>query len=445
MKFTSLTLVFILLALAIALESLYVSAQTSSDAILVAIDGYVSTIDQPTKEYVVDEGLRLAESRGVPLIVVINTYGGYEDAMLDIVNAFLNAKVPVIGFIKERALSAGSIIAISTHILAISPHGIIGAAQPILYNPVTGQVQFINESKIINPILARIKTCAEARHRNVTAATMFVTKNLVLTGKEAVKAHIADLVASSVDDMLKKIKGWSVTVDGRNYTIDIHRYEVLNPSIRVLVYAFLRDPTVNSILWFIGFFGTFAALLSGRIDILPFTIVMLLLGLIGSGMSINVVALTLIALGSVMLAVELFITPGFGILGISGIIALVFGMLMAPFTSGAEVYTSSTVLETIRSTLLIVGGGIGGFLGFVLYKAVESRRKRRAIGFAPERSAMVGRAIDRIEPGKKGFVVIEGEYWEAISDEVIEPGEEIEVVERQGLVLKVRKRRSATS
>ncbi len=445
MRITSLTLAFILIVVAVCLESFVVSAQTSTDAVLVAIDGYMSTIDQPTKEYVVDEGLKLAESRGVPLIVVINTYGGYEDAMLDIVNAFLNAKVPVLGFIKERALSAGSIIAISTHILAITPHGIIGAAQPIMYNPVTGQVQFINESKIVNPILARIKTCAEARHRNVTAASMFVTENLVLTGKEAVEMHVVDLVATSVEDMIDKINGWTITVGGMNYTINIHRYEVLNPSVRALVYAFLRDPTVNSIFWFIGFFGTFAALLSGRIDILPFTIVMLLLGLIGSGMNINIIALALLALGSIMLAIELFVTPGFGILGVSGIIALVFGMLMTPFAGGAEIYTSSAVLETIRNTLLIVGGGIGGFLGFVLYKAIESRRKRRAIGFSPERGAMVGRAVDRIEPGKRGFVIIEGEYWEAISDEVIEPGEEVEVIERQGLILKVKKRRSATS
>ncbi len=445
MRITSLTLAFTLIAIAICLESFVVSAQTTTDAILVAIDGYMSTIDQPTKEYVVDEGLKLAESRGVPLIVVINTNGGYEDAMLDIVNAFLNAKVPVIGFIKERALSAGSIIAISTHILAISPHGVIGAAQPILYNPVTGQVQFINESKIINPVLARIKTCTEARHRNTTAASMFVTENLVLTGEEAVKMHIADLVAVSVEDMLKKINGWTVTIGNVNYTINIHRYETLNPSIRALVYAFLRDPTVNSVLWFIGFFGTFAALLSGRIEILPFTVVMLLLGLIGSGTNINVIAITLLALGSIMLAIELFVTPGFGILGISGIIALVFGMLMAPFAGGAGIYTSSAMLEMIRNTLLIVGGSIGGFLGFVLYKAIESRRKRRAIGFSPERSAMVGKAIDRIEPGKRGYVIIEGEYWEAISDEVIEPGEEVEVIERQGLILKVKKRHPATS
>jgi len=444
-RFSYLTLVCLLIALAIALESFCLAAETQFDAVLVAIDGYMSTIDRPVKEYVVDEGLRLAESRGVPLIVVINTYGGYGDAMLEIVNAFLNSKVPIIGFIKERALSAGSIVAISVHILAISPHGIIGAAQPVMYNPVTGQVKFVNESKIINPILARIRTCAEARNRNVTAATMFVTKNLVLTGEEAVKVGIADLVATSVDDMLDKIRGWTLKIGKTNYTIDIERYEVLNPSIRVLVYAFLRDPTINSIFWFLGFFGTFAALLSGRVDVLPFTIVMLLLGLIGSGMNVNAIALALLALGSVMLAVELFITPGFGILGVSGIIALIFGLLMTPFISGSEIYTSSAVLESIRSTLLIVGSGIGGFLGFVLYKAIESKKKRKAVGFAPEKSGVVGRAIDRIEPGKRGFVVVEGEYWEAISDEVIEPGEEIEVVERRGLLLKVRKRRTESA
>ncbi|HDJ83938.1 MAG TPA: hypothetical protein ENG44_02950, partial [Desulfurococcaceae archaeon] len=212
----------------------------------------------------------------------------------------------------------------------------------------------------------------------------------------------------------------------------------LNPSIRVLAYAMLRDPTINSLLWFIGFFGTFAALLSGRLDILPFTIVMLILGLLGSGMNVNIVALILLALGSVMLVVELFITPGFGILGISGIIALVFGLLLMPFAPGAPIYTTN--IEGIRNTMLIIGGGLGGFLGFVLYKAIEAKRKRRIVSYTPEKIIGIGRAVDRIEPGKRGFVVIEGEYWEAESSEVIEPGEEIEVIERKGFILKVKKR-----
>ena len=90
-------------------------------AIVVYATGMVSTVDEPMKEYVVDEGLREAEARGVPLIVVLDTNGGYLDAAWSIGDAFLEAKVPVIGFVKSKALSAGIIILLPMHVVALTP------------------------------------------------------------------------------------------------------------------------------------------------------------------------------------------------------------------------------------------------------------------------------------------------------------------------------------
>ncbi len=410
---------------------------TAREAIVAKISGFLSTIDVPVEEYITN-ALHEAEKRGVPLILCIDTYGGYLDPTLRIAKTILKAKVPVIGFINDKALSAGSIISIATHVLAITPYGVIGAAQPVMVNPVTGQIQFVNKSKILNPILAIVEEIAETRHRNTTAAKLFITKNLVLTGKEAVQYGIADLVATSLDDLIEKLHGWKVVISNTTWILEIARYEVFEPSIRELVYAVLRDPVINSILMFLGMFGTFLALISARFEVIPVTLVLLLLALIGSGMNVNIVAVLLLILGCIMLGVELFVTPGFGILGISGIIALIFGLMLMPIRPGAP--TFATYVESVRNVAITIGIGLGAFMGFIAFKMITAIRRRPSIAYTPS-ERRTGRAVDRIEPGKPGFVIVDGEYWKAVSDEIIDPGEEVEIIGREGLLLRVRKKR----
>lgn len=410
------------------------------NAILIRIEGIIGTIDTPTEEYV-KQALALAEGRGVPLIVVINSYGGYVDPTINIANMILEARTPVIGFVMDRAFSAASILVQPMHIVASVPYGVIGAAQPITINPVTGQYEFINESKIINSVVAMAVRYAEIRGRNASAVEMFIRKNLVLSGEEAVRSKVVDLVANNLDELISSINGRTATLTysgvKRNVTISIHDYEELSPSLYIQVYAYLRDSTINSILWFIGFFGTFLALLSGRLDILPFTFVFLLLALIGGGMNINIISVILLALGAILITIEMF-TPGYGIIGISGIIALIFGFLLMPINPATFIYPA--VFEAIRNVVLIVGGGLSALLLFIVYKVIEANRKRREVVYAPGSRSSIGRAIDRIEPGKRGFVFVDGEYWYAESSEVIEPGDEVEVVGRKEFTLIVRRR-----
>jgi membrane-bound serine protease (ClpP class) len=414
----------------------------SGNAIIIKIDGVVGTIDVPTEEYV-KQAITLAENRNAPLLIVVNSYGGYIDPTINIANMILEAKIPVIGFIMDKAFSAASIIIQPMHIVASTPHSVIGAAQPITINPVTGQYEFINESKIINSVVAMATRYAEIRRRNATAVEMFIRRNLVLNGEEAVKYNVVDLIANNLNELISNINGETVTLTysgiKKNATINIYGYEEFSPPMYIQVYAYLRDSTINSILWFIGFFGTFLALLSGRIDILPFTFVFLLLALIGGGMNINIISIILLALGSILITIEIF-TPGYGIIGISGIIALVFGFLLMPINPATFVYPG--IFESIRNLVLIIGSGLSAFFIFIIYKVIEANRKRREIAYAPGSRSSIGRAVDRIEPGKKGFVFVDGEYWYAESDEVIEVGEEVEVIGRKEFTLIVRKKKS---
>lgn len=435
---TMILVMFLVTLLQLPLNVRCQNSESSSVAILIKLQGSVGTIDIPTEMFIRD-ALSLAEQRGAPLIVLVDSYGGYMDSMVNIANMFLNSKVPVLGYIYDKALSAASIVVQPMHIIGISPYGVIGAAQPITVNPVTGQYEFINESKIINSIVAMAVRYAEARGRNATSVQLFITRNLVLKGEEAVKKGVADFVAVDLGDFISKLKGRNISIKYdnviKNITISISSYEEYRPSLYIQVYAYLRDPTINSILWFLGFFGTFIALLTGRIDILPLTIVFLLLALLGGSVNLNIISILLIALGSLLTVIE-FVYPGFGILGVGGIIALVFGVLLMPISPATQV--TPTVIESLRNLALILGSGLTALFSIILYKAIEAGRKRKkAVQMVSNR---LGKAVERIEPGKRGRVLYEGEYWFAESSDVIEPGEVVEVVDRKGFVLVVKKK-----
>jgi len=435
-KYAKLTMLAVLIPLILFLPFAGVKGHASDgSAILLRIQGLVATIDEPARIYVVEEGLAAAESRNVPLIIVLDTYGGYLDPAIAIANAIINAKVPVIIYVEDKAMSAGAIISVSANILAMKPTAVIGAAQPIYINPVTGEITYINESKVINSLVSFATRYAAIRGRNASAVEDFIKHNLVLNATEAVKYKVADIIASSLDELITKINGLTVNVSGALYTIRIERYEELSPSIRVYALAILRNPTLSSILLFIGVFGTMALLLSGNFHLLPIALFILLLALVSSDIEAKYVSIMLVALGSILLALEFFVAGGQGILGAVGILSLLVGFLLAPYPTAAHPID----VKSIWTATVIVGGGLAAILGFVLYKAVETAFKRTSIRYTPEKA--VGRAAERIEPGKSGYIILNGEYWEAESEEIIEPGEEVEVIGRIGFKLKVRRKR----
>ncbi|MEM1541308.1 MAG: NfeD family protein [Ignisphaera sp.] len=404
------------------------------EAFVIKIEGYTSLIDTPVQEYVTN-ALNIAKNRNKPLIIYIDTYGGYLDSALTISKVLLEVEVPVIVFVRDKAYSAGALISIAAHILVMRPTAVIGAAQPISINPVTGEIIFINESKILNPILKNMELCAEARKRNTTIIKRFVYENLVLSGKEALQYKVIDYVADSIEELLSHLQGIEVNISGVIWRLYINRYEELPPSLDIYVKIFLRNSLVNSLLLFIGIFGTLGLLYTGRIDLLPITIIALMLALFGSDIEAKAVPAILIALGSILLSIELFVTPGFGVLGVSGIIAIIIGLLLTPLPS--TLYTVGIV--TLWRIITVFAIGFGTLFVFILYKAILVIKKPRNIRYVPE-GKVVGKAIDRLEPGLKGYVLIDGELWEAESNEVIEVGEEVELIERKGFIVRVKKR-----
>ncbi|MEM4593923.1 MAG: NfeD family protein [Zestosphaera sp.] len=444
--FAQITIILTLLVLATPSHTVGTSVPLSfqasgviTRAVVVEIKPPWDVIDSGVKECFLD-ALSKAESEGKALIYLVDSYGGYLDAAYTIGDAVSNSKIPTVAYVSGgKALSAGTMIILPANIVALHPSAIIGAMQPVMINPVTGELQFVNESKIINPVVEKALSYARLRGRNETLVKDFVVKATTVNAEKAVSYRVADMIVQDLPTLLRSLYGYEVSVSGRVVRLEIDEsgLEFYACSVRSRLLSLLENSTVLNVLLTIGLLGTIFALLSGRITVLPLTLLFLLLGLIGSGLNPNLVSLFLIVLGGTLLAIELFVLPGFGIVGISGVILLAFGFALLPTYLPSGLVPSEEYLNALRAFIVGTSVILGGFFGILMFKVIKVRRKK-PYEFLP--TGKVGKAIDDLSPGKPGFVIIEGEYWKAVSDEEIPKGSEVVVVSVEGAILKVKKK-----
>lgn len=428
---------FLLVALAQVVVLTAASTATVDSLVLVRVVPPWDMIDSGVAECIVG-AVEYAESRGVGVLIELETYGGYLDAAFTIGDKLAIARVPVVVYVSGgKAFSAGTMISLPAHVLVLSPVAAIGAMQPVALNPVTGRYEPVNDTKIVNPIIEKAVYYAELRGRNATAAMLFVTKNLVLTAYEAVRHGVADHVARDLGEVLEYLGGRSVTAGGTVYAMSRSiRVEEYACGIRSRFLSILSNTILSSVLLTIGIMATIFSVASGRLEALPLALVFLLLGLVGSGFNPNLISIFLIVLGTALLSIELFLTPGFGILGISGIVMLSTGFALLPTGGPTFVAPEATYLAVSRYVALGIGVGLGSLTALILYKVIKAKKQRVTLF---ELEGKVGRAADHIPAGGEGFVMVEGEYWKAYSDEEIEPGSPVVVVGRRGSLLIVRK------
>lgn len=431
-------IIFLIALVLLGIASNVNARETSNYVIVIEIKG---SIDYGIVE-LVKEGIERAEAVNGILVMILDTPGGMVDAAQEIISLIRTSEVPVIGYVYppgKGAWSAGTFILLATHIAAMAPGTVIGSMQPIIYNPMTGGYEFVNESKILNPIIEQATTLARDRGRNVSIAKRFVTENLNLDADEAYEYNIIEYVASSLNDLLSKIDGVIVKLDNGdevvlrtvNAVIDYY-----SGSLRSQIIHIMSDPILNGILSTIGIMIVLFSIISGHYIATPIGIMLILLALIGAGFSANLASLALIFIGALALAIELFVTPGFGVLGFSGIIMIALGIALMPF------FTPGWLISPeYQRALFWIGVAFGITMGFItsiiIYKALKARRKPLLL--KADMTGAIGRSIDKLEPSKEGFVFIDGEYWRARSLEFIEPNEKVIVVGKEGPVLIVKK------
>ncbi len=415
----------------------FAQGQGVHDFIVVKIDTEITY----GTAYLVQEAISEGERLDAPVIIILDTPGGLLAAAQQIIEYIRNSNVPVIGYVYPvgaAAWSAGTLILMATHIAAMAPGTNIGAVQPVLYNPTTGEYQPLNMSKVVNPVVSMITTLAQDRGRNVTAARDFVLHDLTLNDQQALKYHVIEVIARNIDDLLAKINGWKVKLDnGREYVISSSNAHVIyySGSIRVAIVSAVSDPIVNSLLMTIGVLTLIFSILSGHILFVPIAIALIIISLLGMGFNPNTISLILLVIGAIALAIEIH-TPGFGVLGFTGIVLIALSIALLPVLNPGWLVAPS-YQKTLFWTGISIGVVLGIFMGIVLYKVLKVKLQPPKLKTLP--LGTIGKAIDDIPPGGQGFVLIEGEYWKATSDEEIKKGDKVVVIGKEGPILKVRK------
>ncbi len=398
-----------------------------------------------TADYV-ERALSKAEREGAVLFVLeLNTPGGLVESMRKIVQRFQSSPLPVVVFVYPpggRAASAGALITISADIAVMAPGTNIGAAHPVTVGQPPGgsreeegekEGRDVMKEKILQDMLAFVRSIAKEKGRNAEIIERMVTESLALSAEEALREGVIDLIASDLNDLLRKIDGRKVKKFGREITVrtEGERVVYVEENLKEEILKILTNPTVAYLLLMLGFYGLFFELYNPG-AIVPGVVgaICLLLGLYGlSTISMNWLGLLLIFLGVLLFVLEL-VTPTFGALAVGGIVSLALGslFLIDPESPYGELPRSVIVAVVIASALFFT---VAGRLG------LKAQRRRKLTGA----EAMVGEEGEAISDFRRGRgkVFVHGEIWNAVSDEDIRKGDRVTVIGVEGLRLRVRR------
>ena len=414
----------------------FIADAQSSNVLIVEI---TDTIDQSSVEILAESMQQAKNQNSQAIILLLDTPGGGLQQTFDIADLIHSSQIPVIGYVYpsgSAAWSAGTFILISTHIAAMADHTIIGSCQPVEVG-IEG-TKVINDSKIINALVEWIKERANMYGRNETIAENFIRKNLNLNATLACEYGVVEFVSSSIDQLLDDIDGTNVTTSSGNITLHTKDAEKImySPSPKIQIMKMISNPILVSLLLMLGIFALIFGISSPGFGAEIFGVIAILLSLIGSGFAISTLSIIFIIIGCLLLIIEIFATPGFGVIGIGGIICLAIGSIfLVPSYPNREWLISMEYMETAIVISLVVIVLIAIFFVFLLYKVLQIRNKKRAIGvFIGEKA----RTIDRITPGEPGYVRFKGEYWQARSDTTIEQDTKVVIVDKDESVLIVK-------
>lgn len=390
-----------------------------------------------TSEYVV-EALEKADRDGASLVVLtLNTPGGLDTSMREIVEGILNARTPVAAFVGpggSRAASAGFIIALACDVFAMAPGTSTGAAHPVGIS-LTGQsMDKTMEEKVTNDASSYVRSIAAKRGRNVPMAEDAVRKSLSYTEKEALEGGLIDLVAGSEEELVALLDGRLVKrFDDSELILALAGEPVVDRpmTFRQKFLLTIANPNLAYILLMIGLLGLYfefshpGAILPGVLGGLS-----LLLAVF----AFQILPINYVGLGLILLAVILFVleikVQSFGMLAVGGIVAMIIGSLMLIKAPIPELRPS------LRFVLPVVLG-VSLIVFFLMTLVLRAHARRSSTG----REGMVGEVgTARTDLSPAGKVFVHGELWEAEAEGAVRSGDKVKVLEvLDGLRIKVGK------
>ena len=426
-------------------------ATAANKAYLVEIDGAIGPV---TQELIV-RGIDNAQLEGADMVILqMNTPGGLDHSMREIIKAILGAHIPVVTYVSpqgSRAASAGTYILYASHVAAMAPATNLGAATPVQIGGLpkmptdptrdngeekSGEGKTSMEKKIINDAAAYIKGLAKLRGRNEEWAEQAVREGVSLTADEALDKNVIDMVADDLTSLLKQLNGWQVDVKGLKVTLNTEALiiERITPDWRSDLLAIITNPNIAYVLMLVGIYGLLIEFSNPGI-ILPGVVgtICLLLALYAfQVLPINYAGLALLGVGLVFIISEVFVSSG-GILGIGGVVAFTVGSIML----FDDKYIAVSI-PMIGGTALVAGG----FMLWILNRFSMLRHSQVVSGA----EYMIGRSGNVVEDfTSRGRVEIDGESWLADTHVAVRAGQKIRVISIDKLVLKIEPVKNTTS
>ncbi len=434
-----------LLISAVALLCAFSTANAQApagEAYLLRLDGAIG----PASASYIGDGLEQARTAGAEFVIIsIDTPGGLDTSMRDIIQDILAMPIPVVTYVHPsgaRAASAGTYILYASHFAAMTPGTNLGAATPIQIGAVpTPQGDGENgddeispanasERKAVNDSVAYIRSLAEMRGRNADWAEAAVREAASLSADAALDKGVIDIVAPNLESLLEQLDGRTVAIDGREYTVATSGIAVteIEPDWTTQLLAAITNPNIALILLMIGIYGLIfeflnpGSLVPGTVGAISLLIAFYALAVL----PLDMVGLALILLGMALLVAEAF-APSFGILGIGGIAAFAIGATMLFDTDIPEFRVNWSVIAALTLFSAVL-------LAVVLRLGLRSFG-RKVVSGAEELIGATATVVDWSDG--EGHVFVHSERWNAEGPDDLDEGQKVVIKGLEGLKLTV--------
>lgn len=407
------------------------------------IDDEIDLAMAPYVSRVVNEA---NENDADAIIFKINTFGGRVDAATQIKDAILSSNAITIAFINNRAISAGALIALSCVKIAMVPGSSIGAATVV---DQTGQK--VGE-KYQSYMRSEMRSTAERNGRRTDIAQGMVDERIIveglvdstqlitLTTSEALKYKIADTVVTDINELFT--------------AFDLEGAQIISVSTNWAeeVVKFLNNPIMSTILIMIGFFGLMAEIKTPGWGLPGTAGVIALILFFGSSYILelaSIVEILLFIIGIILIALEIFVIPGFGVAGISGII-LILASLFLSLTGGLPFFDFSIIGSAIIQLAVALGGAF--ILILLLAKflpkstlfnrlvlAEEEKAEKGFVSYPSEKELIDSEGVALTDLRPAGSAEIKGKRYDVVADwEYIEKGKKVKVLRVEGIKVVVK-------
>jgi membrane-bound serine protease (ClpP class) len=399
------------------------------------------TIDPASSDYLTTAIKRAEEGKAEALVVELDTPGGLISSVREMAQSIARSSVPVVVFVTPAgasATSAGALLMLASHVAVMSPGTNIGAAHPV--GGSGEDIKGVMGDKILNDTLAFARGLADLRGRNKKLAEDVVAKSRSLTADEAMKEHLIDETARSIDELLARIHGRRVGVAPPGGAAGAETMQQLNTRDAALrpfpmsfgqqLLHYLANPNLAALLLTIGMLLIYIEASHPGLSIpgIAGAICLLVAFMALQMLPIRVGAAALVALGIALMLAEPFITSH-GVAAVGGITCFLLGLLwlVDPAAGGGSLRVAPIILAGAGLTM----GSIVFVIAFSAARMRSMARKTRSEMGGGEIGGLkgyAGRVIEISHNGTQGRALFRGELWEFESSSPVDKGDEIKAL-----------------